>query len=156
MLKFCISLRETFSTKIVFTGINKYGKGAVVQIWTVFWPVSHVTCGRVLWNGTFLDIYLTTFFRVRKFNNTFKLWRQSFFWKISKLNRNLENGKKNLEHIFRSLDDWIIKRCHKLFLLRRKYLLSNVNGLTNSPRILPIIPRNFLNLNCLQRDESRW
>ena len=49
--------------------INKYGKGAVTQISKVFPPAYHVTCGGVVWNGTFLDIYLTTIFRVRKFKN---------------------------------------------------------------------------------------
>ena len=32
VLRFCISLRETFSNSIAFTVINKYGKGVVVQI----------------------------------------------------------------------------------------------------------------------------
>ena len=37
--KFWISLRETFSTWVALTGINKYPEGAVVQISTVFRPV---------------------------------------------------------------------------------------------------------------------
>ena len=36
-----------------FTEINKYGKGAVLQLGTLFQPVYHVTCQRVLWNVTF-------------------------------------------------------------------------------------------------------
>ena len=52
-LRFCISLRETLSTWVAFTGINKYGKGAVIQLWTVSRPVYDVTCRRALWNGTF-------------------------------------------------------------------------------------------------------
>ena len=31
-LKFCILLRETLLTSISLTGINKYGKGAVVKL----------------------------------------------------------------------------------------------------------------------------
>ena len=34
-----MSVRVTFSNAITFTVINEYGKGAVVQIETVFWPV---------------------------------------------------------------------------------------------------------------------
>ena len=47
------SLREKFPTQAPFTRINKCGKGAVVQLWTVFRAVSHGTCRRVLWNRTF-------------------------------------------------------------------------------------------------------
>ena len=46
--RFFISLRETFSTSIAFERINKHGKGAVVQISTVFWPVYCVTCQRMV------------------------------------------------------------------------------------------------------------
>ena len=38
---------------ITFTVTNKYGKGAFSQISTVFSLVYHVTCRRVIWNGTF-------------------------------------------------------------------------------------------------------
>ena len=69
VLRFCISLWETFSNSTAFTVINEYGKGVAVQIWTVFGPIYHVACGRVLWNGNFLDIYLTKFFGVRNFGN---------------------------------------------------------------------------------------
>ena len=33
--------------------ITKYGNGAVVQIATLFEPVYHVACEKVVWNGTF-------------------------------------------------------------------------------------------------------
>ena len=32
VVRFCISLTETFSTSILFTGINKSAKGVVVQL----------------------------------------------------------------------------------------------------------------------------
>ena len=35
-LGFCISLKETFSDATTFTVINKYSKGAVIQLATVF------------------------------------------------------------------------------------------------------------------------
>ena len=39
--RFCVLLRETFSNSIAFALINKYAKGAVVQISAVFGPVYH-------------------------------------------------------------------------------------------------------------------
>ena len=53
VLRFYISLRETFPNWIAFTVILKFDKSAFVQISTVFRPVYHVTCQRLLWDGTF-------------------------------------------------------------------------------------------------------
>ena len=39
-LGFCVSLKETSSNATTFTVINKYWKGAVIQIATVFRPIS--------------------------------------------------------------------------------------------------------------------
>ena len=44
---------ETFSNSTSFIFINKYCKGAVVQISTVFGTIYHVACCRLFWNGTF-------------------------------------------------------------------------------------------------------
>ena len=41
-LRFCIALKETFSNSIIFTLINKYGKGAAVENVRRFVPVYHV------------------------------------------------------------------------------------------------------------------
>ena len=120
----------------------------------MFRPIYHVTGGRVLWNETFLDIYLTTFFGVLKLKKTFKLWWSSFFWNCSKLNLILEKAKKNSENIFPFWDNWIWKYSYKVSLLRRKYLSSAVNGLTNSHKIFHIIKRHFFQLNCLYRDQQ--
>ena len=46
-------LRETFSISIALTLINKYAKGAVVQISTVFDIVYHAAFLRVFRNETF-------------------------------------------------------------------------------------------------------
>ena len=46
-------IRETFSTWIAFTSINKYGKGVQDQLWTVLRHIYHITFRRVLWNRTF-------------------------------------------------------------------------------------------------------
>ena len=42
----------------MFTGMNKYGRGSVLKISTVFEPFCHVFCGRDLLNGilkTFIE-----------------------------------------------------------------------------------------------------
>ena len=48
-----MSLRVIFSNSITFTVINEYGKGAAVEIESVFRPVYHVACREVLLNGSF-------------------------------------------------------------------------------------------------------
>ena len=141
-----------FSTWMPFTGINKYGKFAVVLLWTVFWPVYHATCERVLWNGTFLDIYLTTSFRVRKFKNASAL-RVIFFFKMSKIEPKFTKCKKILTNFFRFWDNCMWKICYKLSLLRREYLLPVANGLTNSPKVLHISQRDVFDLNWMNRDQ---
>ena len=90
----------------------------------------------------FLDIYLTTFFGVRKFKNASAM-RVIFFGKCSKLNLNLENDKKKFENIFRFSDNCIWKCCYRLSLSIREYLLLAVNGLTNSAEILHITQWDF-------------
>ena len=59
-LAFCVSLRETFSNATTFTVINKYCKGAAIQIATVFRQICCVVCMGPLKDG-FLDIYLTMY-----------------------------------------------------------------------------------------------
>ena len=49
--------------------------------------------------GDFLDIYLTTSFRVRKLKKTSAM-SVIFFWKYSKLNLNLKNAKKIQKKFF--------------------------------------------------------
>ena len=48
ILGFSISLKETCSNVIISIMINKYGKGDVVQIATVFRTIFHVVSRRVL------------------------------------------------------------------------------------------------------------
>ena len=103
----------------------------------------------------FLDIYLTTSFRVRKFKNTSAV-RVILFRKYSKLNLNFENAKENSENIFRFWDNCIWKCCCELSLIRREYLSSAVNGLKKCPKIFDIIQRDSFNLTCLCRDRLIW
>ena len=55
--------------------------------------------------------------------------RVIFFWKCSKLNTDLKNGKNNSENIFGFWDKCIWIVCIHLFLLIREYLSSSVNVL---------------------------
>ena len=52
-LAFCVSLRETFSNATTFTVINKYCKGAAIQIAPVFSYIYDIVCLRVLLNTAF-------------------------------------------------------------------------------------------------------
>ena len=52
-LGFCVSLKETFSDATTFTVINKYCKGAAVQIATVCWPICRVVFLTFVWNTPF-------------------------------------------------------------------------------------------------------
>ena len=47
VLRFCIDVKENFSSSITFTVTTKYGKDAVVQIARVFERIYHVACQRV-------------------------------------------------------------------------------------------------------------
>ena len=60
--------------------------------------------------------------------------------------------KKKIRKYFRFCDNCVRKCCYKLSLLRREYLSSALIGLTNSPKILNITQRDFLNLNIRHRD----
>ena len=138
VLKFCILVRETFSTLIVWTVINEYGKGAAVYISTVSQPASHVICCshvNSLLKRDFLDIYLTTFFGVRKLK-IHELGGSSFFLKTFKIESKFRKcERKKSQIIFRFWDNSIGKWCYKLYLTSREYLLLALNGLTNSPKI---------------------
>ena len=83
----------------------------------------------------FLDIYRTTFFGVRNFENTSAMRVNVFFWKCSKHNLDCKNAEKYLESIFRFWDNCIWVGFVKLSLLRSECLQQAVNVLTNSPEI---------------------
>ena len=59
----CITQGD-FSTCISLTGIYNYGKGAVVQLGTVFLAIYHITCQRNVWKGHLL----------------FRHWSNHVFW----------------------------------------------------------------------------
>ena len=73
--RFFILLRETFSDLIAFTLINKYAKGSELNsVWARL-PCCFSKC---LQKRDFLDIYLTTVFRVHNFQNNERC-ESSFF-----------------------------------------------------------------------------
>ena len=53
LIIFYILLSEDFSNSVFFTMINKYDKGVVVQISTVFGTIYHVAYRQVFLNETF-------------------------------------------------------------------------------------------------------
>ena len=75
-----------------------------------------------------------------------------FFKKSSKFNLDFETSEKNSEKVFSFRDNCIRIGCVELSLLRRVYMSSAVNVLTNSLKILHITKRDFFKLNWLGRD----
>ena len=103
----------------------------------------------------FLEIYLTKFFGVRNFGNTSAV-RVIFFGNYSKLNMYFKNAVTNSENVFCFLDNCVWIGSLKLSLLRREYLSSAVNMLTNIPKILHMTKRDFFQLNCFHSDQWIW
>ena len=64
--------------------------------------------------------------------------------------------KKIRQMLFCFWNTCIWRSCNKLSLLRRQYLSSEVNVLTNSPKILHITKRHFFQLDCLISDQEIW
>ena len=100
----------------------------------------------------FSDIYLITFFGDGNFENTSAM-RVIFFWKCSKFNVDFRNEDRNWEKVFYFWDKCIWICCFKLPLLRREYLSSAVNVLTNSLKILHSTKLDFFQLNYVQIDQ---
>ena len=88
-----MSIRETFSNSIELTGIGKYDKGDVMQIWTVLGHVYYVASRRGSLKRHFLDIYLTTFAEsvTSKIQN---VWGLSFPSKCLKFSLDFKNAAK--------------------------------------------------------------
>ena len=91
-------------------------------------------------------------FRVRHFEIE-NLWGSSFFSKYLKFNLDFKNGAKNWGKGFCFWDKCIWTGIVKLSLLRRGYLSSAANVLTNSPNIWHVNNRDFFQLNWLFSDQ---
>ena len=132
--------------------ISKYGNSAVVQIATVFEQVYHVARQKVFWKRTFWTYILPRFPECIT-SEIYQLWGSSFFWKCSKFNVDFENLRKNAEKAFCFWDNYVRNGCVKLSVLRREYLSSAVNVLTNSYKSLRLTKINFFELHYLPNDQ---
>ena len=97
----------------------------------------------------FLHIYFTTYFRFCNFRNT-------FFWKYSKFNQAFKNAKTNCGKFIFFWNNCICFGYLKFSVLRRGYLSSVVNMLTNILKTFHITKRYFVQFNCLHSEQVVW
>ena len=128
ILRFCISLTETFSNSITFSVINKYSKRSVIEIFKQL--SNHV-------------------FRSPQFRNDISYEGRLFLENFWKINIDFKNREKNWEKVFCFCDNCIWIGCIRVSLLIREYLSSSVNVLTNTFKISHIFKRDFFKLNYL-------
>ena len=102
-----------------------------------------------------LDIYLTRFME-SVILEIHQLWGSSFSWKSIKFNIYFKNADKNWEKVFCFCHKCISIGSAKLSLLRRVYLCSPVNVLTNSLKIFDSTKRDFFQLNYLHSHQWIW
>ena len=126
----------------MFAVINKYGKGAAALIATMFGPVYHVACGRLLWNWIF-QTFIQSPFLESVISEIHRPLGWSFFANCSKFNVDFRNVEKNWEKVFCFWDNSIWIDCIMLSLLRREHSPSVVNVLRNSLKILHSTKTNF-------------
>ena len=117
VIRFCMSLRETFSSSITFSQINKYGKYRVVQIATVFRPIYRVACHRVVWTGRSRQLS-THVLRSQKIRKQIS-YEGQIFWKCSKFNVHFKNAQQHSETFSNSIT----------FTKINKYRKGAVNGI---------------------------
>ena len=79
-------------------------------------------------------------------------YKGQFFSKCSKVNVDFKNAENNSEKDFCFLKNCIWIGCIKLPLLRKQHLSSEVNVLTNTPKILHMTKRD-IQLNLFHRDQ---
>ena len=78
----------------MFTGMNKYGRGGVLKISTVFPPFCHVFSGRDLLNWI-SQTFIEPPFSETVISEIHRLWGSPFFPECSKFNVDFENAEKN-------------------------------------------------------------
>ena len=125
--------------------INKYDKGAVVEISTVFEKVYHVLSKGLLKRDFFDFVWLR--FSQFLISEIYKLWRSSFFSKYSKFSLNFKNVAKIRENWFYFWNNCISISSLKLSLTRTEYLSSGFHVLTDSSKIVHFTNRQFFQLN---------
>ena len=79
-----------------------------------------------------------------------------FFGKCSKFNLDFENAEKNQGKVFCFWNNWTWIGCVKYSLLRRQFLSTALNVLTNSLKIYHITKRDFLQSNIPPIDQLIW
>ena len=99
MERFCISLAEIFCKTIAFALINKYDKGGVVQIWTMFSRIYHVAFRLYPLKQYFLGIDLAMFLGVPNLGNISAM-RVIFFLKILQISNRFQKWIKKLRKKF--------------------------------------------------------
>ena len=99
VLRFYVSLRGTFSNSKSSTLINKYLKGAVVQISVVFGAAYNVSSRRVFSHRTFQKFIKPRLLQ-SLISEIHKLWGSPFFSKCSKLNLDFKTGEVILKKVF--------------------------------------------------------
>ena len=135
----------------MFTGINKYGKGSVVPISTVFGPVSNISSRTDLYKRI-LKTFIWSLFSETVSLEIHRLWGSSFYWKCLKFNAHFKNVGKNPEKLFCFWDNSIWIGYVKLSLLKEEYLSWPVNVLENSLKILHSSSIGFFQLNYVHSD----
>ena len=85
-----------------------------------------------------------------------RLWVSSFFRQGSKFNVHFKNEEKNWDKLFCFWDNSISSGCVNLSLIRREYLPSGVNVLTNSLKVLHSTNIDFFQLNYVHNDQWIW
>ena len=78
----------------MFTGMNKYGRGSVLQISTVFVPFCHVFCGRDNLN-VIIQTFIESTFSETVIWEIHRLSGSSFFPECLKFNGDFKNAEKN-------------------------------------------------------------
>ena len=151
VLGFCVSIKETFSNATTLIVINKYCKGALIQIATAVRYICHVVSLRVFWNRAFWA-FISPCFSESVFPEIHQRLGPFSFGKCLKFNMTFKNAKKNREENFCFWDNCIWIGSVKLPLLSRWCFSSTVNVLTNSLRILCITKRDFFQCNYVQSD----
>ena len=120
-----------------------------------FWPFTMFLVEVSSETGFFRHLY-NHLFRSPEFRKDILYQGHRFFWKCSKFNVDFKNPKKNQEWVFCFWDYSIWIGFVKLSLLRREYLSSAVNVLTNSLNILHSTNRQFFQLNFVHIYQQIW
>ena len=103
-LWFHLTLGETFSKSTSVKILKKNVKSTLIEIWQVFWTLSHVHYQYVFWND--LESGPTKIFTVFNFGNTLTI-TIILFWKMFKICCTFQKRTKNREKVFRISDNCI-------------------------------------------------